>query len=224
MARGPTAGATQVIGLCGGIASGKSTAAAWLQAWGAAHLDVDALGHRQLMAGSAALPAIVARFGAEVVGMDGHVVRAKLGAKVFGDAAALADLNAIVHPPMRAAAEAWLAEQRRQQLPWAIIDAALLYEMQLADRCDAVIAVVAPPAVQVARLMASRALTAEQAQARLRAQLPQDAYAIRGAEVIDNAGTLGEFAARLAEWWRQLHARRGLASPALAALLAATVA
>ncbi len=205
-------GSRCVVGLCGGIGTGKSTASAWLRQWGAAHCDVDTLGHAVLAAGQPGLAEVVAQFGAGVLDSSGGLDRKALGALVFADPGALARLNAIAHPRMARALDERLTLWR--QTPDApalfVVDAALLFDMGLDSRCDETLAIAARPQVQVARLGTARGLDAAQAQARVDAQASVGDWQRRASAVIDNDGTLGEFARALAGWWRDLARRRGL--------------
>ncbi len=210
---GPSPAGRCVVGLCGGIGAGKSTGSALLRAWGAEVCDVDALGHAVLGPGQPALQQVVHRFGPGVVDANGSLDRRALGALVFSDPEQLAALNAIAHPPMVAALDVRLATWRQAKASPAVfvVDAALLFDMGLDRRCDETLAVTAQPAVQVARLAASRGLDLAEAKVRVAAQAAVALWDRRATTVIDNNGTLGEFAATLAGWWRELARRHDLA-------------
>ena len=118
-----------VIGLTGGIASGKSTAAELLKALGAVVIDADRLGHRAYEPGSIGFEAVVNEFGHEIVSGDGTVNRLVLGGKVFGDPEQMQRLNAIVWPAIRRLAQEEIAECRRRGAEVVVLEAALLIEL-----------------------------------------------------------------------------------------------
>jgi dephospho-CoA kinase len=204
-----------VLGLTGGIASGKSTVSAQLAQLGAQVIDADRIGHEILLPQGEAYAAVVAAFGKEIVAPDGTIDRRALGAKVFSDPRLLARLNGISHPVMaRRMAEriAALRATARDGLPPAIVlDAAILFEAGWDRLCDVVWTVEAPAAVAIARLMARNGLSAAQARSRLDAQMPNAARAARARCLIPNAGTVAELAARVDALWRELIA--GVAAP-----------
>jgi len=206
-----------VVGLCGGVGCGKSTAARWLQQWGALHCDVDAIGHQVLGRGEPGAQAVAARFGPSILDKTGTVDRKVLGALVFSDPAALAVLNALLHPLMCARIdgqiEAWQSAPAAPAL--FVVDAALLFDMGLDSRCDETLAISARQDVQVARIAAARGLSEQQARDRVAAQPAAAQWRRRASAVIDNDGSLGEFAQAVARWWSDLSTRRalGLAVP-----------
>ena len=204
-----------VLGLTGGIASGKSTVASMLHQRGAAIIDADKLGHRVLEPGSAGWAAIVEAFGPEIVSENGEIDRRRLGAVVFSDAAQRARLNAISHPRIRAMALEEIATLRaRGDVDVAVVDAALLFEGKWDDFCDEVWVVYAPEDVAVARLVARNGLTVDEARERLRAQLPIEEKRARGDVVIENNGSLADLRAQVDQAWAGLLRRaRGEAPP-----------
>jgi dephospho-CoA kinase len=180
----------RLVGLTGGIASGKSTFAARLRALGAPVVDADALAREAVAPGSPGLAEVVAAFGEEVLGPDGGLDRARMGARVFADRAARARLEAIVHPRVRAAMRTELARLAATGAPVAFYDVPLLYEAGRDREVDLVVVVWAPRALQLARLVARDGLSPEAAEARLAAQLPLDEKAARADVVVANAGTV----------------------------------
>ena len=179
----------RLIGLTGGIASGKSLVAAALAEAGARVIDADRLAREVVARGTPAWEAIVARFGRDVLRADGEIDRPRLGAIVFGDAAARHDLNAIVHPRV-AERTAQLLAAIAAETPDAVVvlDIPLLYEAGLDAGLEAVIVVSVPEALQIKRLMARDRLSREQALARIRAQMPMEQKRARATLVIDNSG------------------------------------
>jgi dephospho-CoA kinase len=176
-----------VIGVTGDIACGKSTVMGMLADLGAATIDADAVYHELIAPGMPLLAALRGRFGPGVVAADGGLDRRALGAIVFGDAVALADLDRLTHPAV-------IAEIRRRlaasTAPIVAVDAVKLIESGLAADCDEVWIVTCDPTQQVARLMARNGLTAEAAARRV-AALPPLAPKLAAADVvIDNSGDL----------------------------------
>lgn len=177
------------IGLTGNIACGKSTIGKLLVARGAEYVDADRLVHALMEPGTPEHGQIVARFGPEVRAADGRIDRPRLGGIVFADPAALKDLEAILHPGVR-------AEIRRRlgasTAPIFVVDAIKLIEGGLAREMDAVWVVTCPRSEQVRRLMTERGMTAEQAETRIAAQGSQEEKVRHATVLIDNSGTLEE--------------------------------
>ena len=158
-------------GLTGGIASGKTTAAAVLATLGARVVDTDELARQALRPDAPAFEAVVRVFGRQILNADGTVDRARLGDIVFADARQRQRLNDIVHPVVRAAWQGELAELKRAG--WrgvVVVVIPLLYEVAAQDRFETVIVVACAEATQRSRLR-ERGLTAAQADARIRAQM-----------------------------------------------------
>jgi dephospho-CoA kinase len=190
----------RLIGLTGGIASGKSTFAAALRARGVPVLDADALSRAAVAPGSPALAEIERAFGRDVLAADGSLDRRRMGALVFGDEAARRRLEAIVHPAVRRAMAEETARLSARGHDLAFYDTPLLYEVGLEATLDAVVVVWAPPEVQRERLVARDGLAPAEAEARLAAQLPIGEKAARADFVVENAGApadLGTKADRL---------------------------
>jgi dephospho-CoA kinase len=190
----------RLIGLTGGIASGKSTFAAALRARGVPVVDADALARAAVAPGSAALAEIERAFGPDVLAADGSLDRRRMAALVFADDAARRRLEAITHPAVRRAMAEETARLSAQGHDLAFYDTPLLFEVGLEAVVDAVVVVFAPPHVQRERLAARDGLGRAQADARLAAQLPIDEKAARADFVVENVGApadLGEKADRL---------------------------
>lgn len=159
-----------VLGLTGSIGMGKSTAARMLAAMGAPVCDSDAVVHRLLANGGAAVPAIDAAFPGVV--RDGAVDRRGLGAAVFGDPEALKRLEGILHPRVQEAQRRFLARAARHGVRVAVLDIPLLFETGGERRVDRTVVVTAPFAVQKARVLARPGMTPEKFAAILRRQMP----------------------------------------------------
>jgi dephospho-CoA kinase len=178
----------RLIGLTGGIATGKTTFAAALRAAGAPVVDADGLAREAVRRGGPALDEIVRAFGPDVLGPDGELDRPRMAARVFGDPEARARLEAIVHPAVRRAVAAETARLAAQGHDLAFYDVPLLFETGLDRDVDCVLVVYAPPEVQRARLAARDGLGAAEAEARLAAQMPIEEKARRADIVVTNQG------------------------------------
>ena len=193
----------RIIGLTGGIASGKTSVAALLERLGAAVVDADLLSREVVEPGEEALRAIVAAFGAKVLNGDGSLNRAALGAIVFADPAARRTLEAITHPAIRARADRKLAELRAQGVRTVFYVAPLLIEAGNSDRVDEIWVVYLDRQSQLARLMARDALGREAAEQRIASQMPMEEKKLLGRVVIDNRGTRQELEAQVLRLWRE---------------------
>jgi len=193
----------RIIGLTGGIASGKSTASAMFAQMGATVIDADALAREVVEPGSPALAEINRRFPG-TVGPDGHLDRAKLAARIFGDERERIALNAIVHPRVHQAFLKRANELAERGVEVILYDAALLFENDLDQVLDGVILIAAPPEVQISRLVERNGLTRREAEERIAAQMPLQEKARRATWVVDNSGDLTGTRARLAKIWDEI--------------------
>lgn len=180
---------TAVIGLTGGIACGKSTVAGHFRAWGATVIDADTLAREVVQPGEPALAALVRAFGDEILQADGSLDRKRLGQCVFGNKAAVTQLNAITHPAILARTGKRLADAQRAGLAWVIYEAALILENNTQAGLAGLIAVVCPPGIQLARLLARNDLTEAEAQARIASQTSDDVRRVNATWLIDNGGS-----------------------------------
>lgn len=192
------------IGLTGNIACGKSTVLQELQHLGAAVLDADAVAHQVMRPGTPAHAAVISAFGPGILAPDGEIDRRALGAIVFADPAALARLEAIVHPAVVAYTEEWLTGVTAAV---AVIDAIKLIEAGIADRCDEVWVVTCPPEERARRLQEHRGLGSEEAWTRIRAQPPQEEKVARADVVIDNSGPVSRTLAQVRRAWQRARHR-----------------
>jgi dephospho-CoA kinase len=179
-----------LIGLTGGIASGKSTVAALLVERGFRLLDADGAARRVVEPGQPALAEIVEHFGAGILLPDGRLDRTKLGSIVFSDATERAKLNAITHPRIAALLLEQLAELRALGSDPVLLDHPLLYETGLQGLVDRVVVVYVDRQTQLARLMRRNSLSQSDALARIGAQMDLDEKARRADHLIDNRGPL----------------------------------
>jgi dephospho-CoA kinase len=181
------------VGLTGGIATGKSYVTARLQTAGLPTIDADRLAREAVAPGSPGLRAVVARFGDQVLTPEGALDRTALGAIVFADAGARADLEAIVHPEVRRRIAEWQAALARDGYRGpAIADIPLLFETGRAGDFDVVIVVACDPARQRERLMARDGVSGEAADQRLAAQWPIAAKVARADLVVSTDGTFAD--------------------------------
>jgi dephospho-CoA kinase len=192
-----------LVGLTGGIGSGKSTVARLFADRGAIVVDADVLAREAIATGTPGFARVVERFGPDVVGADGDLDRTAIASIVFSDEAARRDLEAIVHPEVgRRLLEA--VEAHRDRADVVVFDAPLIVEGGFGDGLDALVVVTAPREEQVARLIRDRAMPAEEAEARIDAQAPTEAKVARADHVIVNEGSLAELESRVDEVWRAL--------------------
>lgn len=193
------------VGLTGGIASGKSAVADRLARHGAVIIDADVLAREVVEPGTPGLAAIVERFGASMLHPDGTLNRAALGATVFADAGARADLNRIVHPAVRRRA----AELERAAPVDAIVVHVipLLVETGQARSFDVLVVTDADPDIQLARLASRNGLSRPEAEARLNAQASREERSAVADELIDNTGSLASLDAQVDALWTRLQAR-----------------
>lgn len=207
-----------LIGLTGNIACGKSAVLGMLRDLGAHVIDADRVTHELQQPGEAVYAQIVAAFGPEILAEPGGPIdRRRLGAIVFSDAAALRRLEQIVHPAVHARIQAWLAsvaaegrgpgagDQALGARPTvAVIDAIKLLEAGWRAICDAIWVVTCPPDLQLARLVANRGMTREEALGRIAAQPPQADKVAQADVVIDNGGTLDETRRQVEAAWQSI--------------------
>jgi dephospho-CoA kinase len=194
-----------LVGLTGGIGSGKSTVSAMLAERGAEIVDADQIAREVVLPSEPAWHKIREHFGAGVLLWDGSIDRQALADTVFGDPAKLGLLNEITHPPLfERIADRLEAARDRDVI--VVLDAALLIETGLAQRVDVLLVVDVPEEVQVRRLEAN-GMPASQARARIAAQLPRPERVTRADLVIDNAGSLEDLAGRVDDAWKELERR-----------------
>lgn len=190
------------IGLTGNIATGKSTALAFLADKGAHIADADKLAHRTMIPDGPAYEKVVAAFGPEIVDENGLIDRAKLGAIVFADAEALKRLEAIVHP---ATFELLRWDIMQSNAKVVVVEAIKLFESgNLMSLSDEVWVVAASPETQMKRLVEERGMSEAEARQRIAVQGPQEDKIARADVVIVNDGALEEFYAQLEAAWAQV--------------------
>lgn len=197
-----------VVGLTGGIGTGKSTLAAFLAERGAQVIDADLLGRDALKPGLPAWHSVVDQFGDEILAANTlEIDRKRLAAVVFNDRLKLAALNAIVHPVIFNAVADEL-DRLRLTDEIVILDAALIIETGLDDVCDALLVVDSSDEKRIARLRRQRGMSLVDARARMGAQAERSGLIDRADMVIKNDGTLEDLAAEADRVWVELVRRR----------------
>jgi dephospho-CoA kinase len=197
-----------LVGLTGGIGSGKSTVARLLERRGAVVIDADHLAREAVAKGTPAFDRVVQVFGTRVVGPDGDLDRAALAADVFADPVLRANLEAIVHPEVARLFEERLEDYRGTDRVVVYVTP-LLVELGLAPAFDVVVVVTASPHLRVSRVASDRGLSPEDVKARMAAQASDDQRMEVADVLIDNDGRLAELEPQVDRLWRDLAARAG---------------
>lgn len=192
-----------VIGLTGGIGTGKSVVAGFLRELGAAHIDADRLGHEAYQPGTPGWREVVAVFGEQVLQPNGEVDRKKLGALVFNDPSQLARLNAILHPLIYQMAQQRIQQLQSQGHHVIVLEAAVLIEAGWTPLVDEVWVTVADEAAVVRRVQERNGLPEEAIRARIRAQLPPEDRLRHATVVINNSGSAEELRQQVLRLWNQ---------------------
>ncbi|WP_379143109.1 dephospho-CoA kinase [Paenibacillus sp. sgz500992] len=194
-----------IMGLTGGIASGKSTVSALFVEKGARLVDADAIAREVMLPGHPVLAAAVLHFGEGILLPDGTLNRTKLGEIVFHDPEARQALNQLTHPAIRQEIKDrmnTMEQEDPQRL--IIVDIPLLYESELDNLFGQIVVVYVPREVQLDRLMERNGLSLEQAQRRLDAQLDIELKRSRADYIIDNSGTHAQTEQQVAVLWDRL--------------------
>ncbi len=194
-----------LVGLTGGISTGKSVVSTMFAHLGARVIDADVLAREVVAPGQPAHAAIVAEFGPDVLQPDGYLDRKRLGAIVFGDPERRRRLEAITHPAVRQRQQRILSVLEEEEFEGVVIwDVPLLFETKSAGTMDRVVVVVADEPTQLARLMARDGSAEPEARARMASQMPLAEKAKQAHYVIDNSGTRAETEKQVREVHRAL--------------------
>ena len=196
----------KVIGLTGGIGSGKSTVSQFLRELGAVLIDADQVGHEAYQPNTETWREVVAAFGEQVLTPDGEIDRKKLGGIVFSSPESLARLNLIMHPRMYEMMKAQIEEYRQRGVDVVVLEAAILLEAGWTPLVDEVWVTVAPESTVVERTRERTGLPEEQILARIRSQMSSEERAKRADVVINNDGTQDELKAKVKELWEGIRA------------------
>lgn len=195
----------KIIGLTGGIASGKSTVSKLLKELGAVVIDADTISRRIVEPGSSTLEELITAFGMEYITNEGQLNRRKLGNYVFQKKEALEKLNKITHPVIFEEIKNEI-HRVRNTMPTAVIilDAALLIEMGLVSLVDELWLVITSQEQQLERLMVRDKLSIEDAEGRILAQMSQEEKQPFADRIIDNSGNYHELQGQIYDLWREV--------------------
>jgi len=196
----------KVIGLTGGISSGKSTVSQFLAKLGAVIIDADKVGHEVFKPDSEAWREVVAAFGRQIITTNGAIDREKLGEIVFSNSEARARLNQIMHPRMYDSVKTRLDEYRRQGAGIVVLEAPLLLEAGWTSLVDEVWVATASEATVLKRLRERTGLSEKESLARIRSQLPTEKRVKHADVVINTDCGLEELKAKVKELWKELQA------------------
>ena len=194
----------KVIGLTGGIGSGKSTVSQFLAELGATIIDADKIGHETFKPETEAWREVVAAFDQQIVAANGTIDRKKLGTIVFSNSEARARLNQIMHPRIYEMVKVQLAEYQRQGVSVVVLEAPLLVEAGWTSLVDEVWVTTASEDTVLKRLRERTGLSEVESQTRIRAQLPTEKRIKEADVVIDTDCNLDELKAKIGELWRGL--------------------
>lgn len=193
----------RIIGLTGGIASGKSTVARFFEMRGVPVIDADRLARLAVEPGTPGLARVTARFGGGMLTAEGALDRKKVADLIFSDPEARRSLESIIHPEIKRLAEEALFSLAARGHRLAVYMAPLLIEAGATDRVDEVWVVTVRPEVQLQRLMCRDGITREEAERIIASQMPLAEKAAHGRIVIDNSGTPEETTALLERVWNE---------------------
>jgi len=193
----------KVIGLNGGIGSGKSTVSQFLAELGAVIIDADRVGHEAFKPDTELWREVVAAFGRQVLTPSGEIDRKKLGKIVFGNAELLSRLNQIMHPRMYDMVKVQLEEYRRWGVEVVVLEAPLLLEAGWTSLVDEVWVTVASESTVLKRLQERVGLSKEESLSRIRSQLSSEERIKRADVVINTDCSLDELKARVRELWER---------------------
>jgi dephospho-CoA kinase len=193
----------RIIGLTGGVATGKSSVARYFEERGVPVIDADQLAREAVRPGSPCLAQLVARFGRDVINAEGTLDRKRMGSIVFGDQEKLRLLEEVLHPEIRRLAEERIAQAAAAGRRIVVYMAPLLIEAGVTDRVDEIWVVTVRPDIQLERLMARDGIGTEEAGRIIASQMPLAEKERHGRVVIDNSGTPEETRRLLAAIWER---------------------
>ena len=198
----------KIIGLTGGIGSGKSTAAQILAEFGANVIDADKVAHEVFNPGTEGLQKVVETFGEEVLNSKGEIDRKKLGEIVFNDSNALSTLNGIIHPRAYELTKSRLEKYRKQGVEVVLLEVILLVEAGWDHLADEIWVLVASEDTVVKRLQESRKLKKEEILSRIHSQTPNEERIKYADVIIENDGSYEELKTKLRELWSHVRKER----------------
>ncbi|MGG5312904.1 dephospho-CoA kinase [Enterococcus sp. DIV1271a] len=188
-----------VLGLTGGIATGKSTAAAVFQQYGFPVIDADQVAREVVEPETPGLQALVQAFGKEILQKDGQLDRQKLGQLIFGSVTAREQLNQVLDPFIRGKITEEIVKNKATH-PLVVVDIPLLFEGHYDAQMDAVAVVYIPESQQIDRLMARNQLTKQEAEQRVKSQLSIEEKKRRADIVFDNRQTKEDLSDEIKKW------------------------
>jgi dephospho-CoA kinase len=197
----------RIIGLTGGIGSGKSTVAQYLKGLGAEVIDLDKVGHEIQKKGSTAYEQLVKAFGQKILAADGEIDRAILGKIVFNNQDALHGLNSIMHPAIDKKVEETAKDCRRRGIKVLVMEAAAMMENNRTWQADEIWVTVTPEDFAIERIKERPGYDANQARARIHSQMKNEERIIKADVVIYNDGTLDELKEKVRAEWEKLMKR-----------------
>jgi dephospho-CoA kinase len=197
----------KVIGLTGGIGSGKSTVAKFMAELGATILELDKVGHQAMKSGSDVWRRLVDEFGEAIIAADGEIDRSRLGNIVFNDSSTLERLSNIIHPEIDKIIAVKLDEYRRRGIDYIVLEAAARLDTDRSSQVDEIWTTVAPDDVVLKRLADRSRFSEEETRARIRAQLPDEERIKQADVVIDTDCSLDELRDRVVKAWKKMQAR-----------------
>lgn len=190
----------RVIGLTGGIASGKSTVSNIFKNAGIPIIDADVVARKVVEKDSVGLMTLTKRFGNSILLNDGSLDRTQLGRKMFSDASVLKEVNDLLQPLIRTEIELQIQEAKKQNNPLLILDIPLLFEMHYETLCDDIIVVAVSVETQIQRLKNRNGLTKEEALKRIESQMSLEEKVQKADIVWTNEGSIEELEARVHQW------------------------
>jgi dephospho-CoA kinase len=197
----------RVIGLTGGIGSGKSTASQFLKELGAVVIDLDKVGHDLLKKGGVVYKQVLSAFGERILSANGEIDRARLGKIVFNDPDALKRLNDIIHPAIDKKVEEKIQANRRRGVKVIVFEAAVMLESDRSFLVDELWVVTAPIPAVLKRIKERSGYSDEEAGKRIDSQLTDEERNKKADVVISNDGTLEDFKAKVKAEWDKLQKR-----------------
>ena len=190
----------RVIGLTGGIASGKTTVSNLFKISGVPVIDADLVARQVVEKGTVGLSALVNRFGEAILNTDGTLNRTELGKRMFSEEAIRSEVNDILQPLIRQEITSRIQAYKDQGKALIVLDVPLLFEMHYDNLCDDIIVVAVSVETQIARMEKRNGYTREEALERIQSQMPLDEKVKRATIVWSNEGTLQELEQKVHQW------------------------
>ena len=195
----------KVIGITGGVATGKTTVARILSSLlGAETIDADEIVHELLIPGEKVWKKVVQYFGEDILEPNSHVNRKKLGQYIFSDTSKRKKLESIIHPAVKKIIKDKLKQLRKSNKKWIVMDIPLLFEAEMEHMIDKIIVVVRNENAQLETLQKEKSLSLREARERIESQLPLSEKVKRAHFVVDNNGTLQDTEKQVREIWARL--------------------